>query len=518
MTTAPQPFEHIRFATIARAGEGLTQWRPLALGFAALLLSSAISAASAWMMFSMGVAGGLLALIGTLLAAVVFMAGISGVGAMLMDRAQQLPVRSFGDAAMFGLFCIPKFLGFSLLIGLAVLAFWLVAAIVYFVCKIPVLGGILAFFAHPILIVIGAACSVAVCFVVMPLFAPAVWSGLPMKAAIASVVGIARQRLVPVVLLQLVLYFVVGIISGLIMFGLLPVGIFLSGLGAAITGGDLASSAMQFIPGLGGGFGGGYGGYGGGYGRGYGDDGEGLWGSSAIVGILAGTAVLLTIVWALLVQVTILGLNLVYLQAQEGIDTSSTEGELDGILGDMRQRTQEAAQRTKEAAARAKEAAEKKAQELAAANAARRAQAAEAKAQAASAAAAAAMASTSAAHAQPQAHSTPPLDETHTELKQEIAALAAQAQAQAQTQADQAEADAELAKEQIEHPEANPTPPQTLPDTQQIPPAGVEPTASTPGDAAPPHANTPTAMQCPACHHPVTAADVFCGECGHKLK
>jgi hypothetical protein len=355
----------IRFTTLARAGEGLTQWRPLLLGFLTLLVAAGLVALSMWMVSHMFSAlGGLLALLINLVAVVVVLAGTSGVGAMLMDRAQELPVRSFHEAALFGLRCIPKFLGLGLLVLLAGLAFFLVAAIVYFVCKIPVLGALLAFVAHPVLIVVGAALLVTLLFVINPLFAPAVWSGLSMKAALASVLGIARKRLVQVVLMQLVLYVVVGIISSLLMTGLLPVGMSLTGLAASIMGGGAGMT-------------GGYGGYG------YSPMGMfgGLMANGSMVGLVMGLAVLMAVVVALMAQVMILGLNLVYLQAQEHLNPEEAEGELNDFLGGMRQHAQQATQRAKQAAEHARQMAEQKAQEMAAAHEARRAAAAEAKAE-----------------------------------------------------------------------------------------------------------------------------------------
>lgn len=355
----------IRFAVLARAGEGLTQWRPLLLGFLTLLLAGGLVTLSMWMVSHMFSAlGGLLALLLNLAAVVVVLAGTSGVGAMLMDRARELPMRGFHAAALFGLRCIPKFLGLGLLVLLAGLAFFLVAAIVYFVCKIPVLGALLAFVAHPVLIVVGAALLVTLVFVVNPLFAPAVWSGLSLKAALASVLGIARKRLVQVVLMQLVLYVVVGIISSLLMTGLLPVGMTLTGMAAGIMGGGANMVAGH-----------------GGYGAGPMGMLGGLMANGSMLGLVMGLAVLAAVVVALMAQVMMLGLNLVYLQAQEQLDPTEAEGELDDFLGDMRQRAQPATQRAKEAAEHAKQMAEQKAREMAAAHEARRAAATETKAE-----------------------------------------------------------------------------------------------------------------------------------------
>ena len=102
-----QPLGEIRFATLARAAEGLTQWRPLLLCFLTLLLTGALIAGAAWMLVK---AGFFMYLIFMLAAVVALLAGSSGVGIMLMDKARQQPVRSFAAAASAGLLCLPKFL------------------------------------------------------------------------------------------------------------------------------------------------------------------------------------------------------------------------------------------------------------------------------------------------------------------------------------------------------------------------------------------------------------------------
>ncbi len=47
-------FEHIQFAALARAGEGLTQWRPLVMGFITLVLCGLLTVASQWLASSVG--------------------------------------------------------------------------------------------------------------------------------------------------------------------------------------------------------------------------------------------------------------------------------------------------------------------------------------------------------------------------------------------------------------------------------------------------------------------------------
>lgn len=451
----------IRFGTLIRAAEGLTQWRPMVLVFLTTLATALINAVSLWLMAQMGVVGVLLGLVGMLLAVVVLFSGISGAGAMLMDKARHSPIRSFGEATLFGLYCIPKFIGFFVLLLLVGLGFTLVAGLVYLLCKIPVLGALLAFVAHPVMVVVGAVLTVAIGCVISPLFAPAVWTGLSLKAALANVVGIARKRLLMVVALQLVLYVIVTIIGSLILMGLLPSAITLTAMGLGIGSGLGGIMSLQ-----------------------YGID--RLLDAGAVMGMLAGLAVLFAVVWALMAQVMIMGLNLVYLEAQDGLDTSDTEQGINSLVGDMRLRAQQAAQRTKEAALRAKEAAELQAKAMADAQEARRAAAAQAKA------AAAAQTWAEPTTAQPQPDSGAP------------GATPANTPSTATMEA--------------------------APDTDPAPTTAPVPATdpASPQDTRPPHAVAPVSptpsapvwekLECPSCHQPVGADDVFCGECGQRLQ
>ncbi|MEG2046386.1 MAG: zinc ribbon domain-containing protein [Comamonas sp.] len=519
----------IRFSTLARAGEGLTQWRPLLMGFLTLLLAGALISLGLWSaarMFS--TMGAILGLLLNLVAVVVVLAGTSGVGAMLMDRAQKVPVRGYLDAGIFGLMCIPKFLGFGLLVALAGLAFFLVAALVYFICKIPVLGAVLAFVAHPLLIMVGAALMVAMLFVVNPLFAPAVWSGLSMKDALVSVIGIASQRLVQVVLMQLVLYVVVGIIGGLLMAGLLPVGLSLTGLAASIMADGEGMMSMM------GGFGGGYGGYGGGYG-GYGPMGMlgGLMGNGSMVGLALGLGVLLAVLTALMAQVMILGLNLVYLQAQENLDTSDTSSRFNRWLATVLERSKAAAQAAKEKARQVKEATDQKAQEIKAANEERRQERerlaaekaehdrVERERQAEENAKQDALNRQAAEQTERERIERERVDAEKAAAQAEIDRKAAAAERERLQEAErkaqalalaEGERQAAAAKEEEATRRAAE---QAAQQEEERLRAAAE--AKAQADAAA-QAKAAAAPSCPSCHSPAGASDAFCGECGHKLK
>lgn len=578
-----QPLGEIRFATLARAAEGLTQWRPLLLCFLTLLLTGALIAGAAWMLVK---AGFFMYLIFMLAAVVALLAGSSGVGIMLMDKARNEPVRSFSAAASAGLLCLPKFLLVGLAIFVATLAYYLLAAVIYFICKIPVLGGILAFVAHPILVLVAAALLIAMIWVVGPLMGPALWSGLSVKAALANVLSIARKRLVEVVLMEVVLYVILGLVCFMLFAGLVPATVSLTGMAMSITGdGSMAGMFM-----------------GGGYGRGYGGgfNPMGMMGGGS-TGLIAGLGVLYCVVGALLAQVAIMGMNLIYLQARESVDPAEAEGALDSLIGDVRKKAEEAkaqtmaaAERTMAAAERAKQAASERLQEAtakpsvtdtppgtdsnASAGAATAAAATAAAATAGAAAAAAGLtaataASTEQAFAEQQARERAAADAAEkahqsaeeaaarqrseaeaarlraeaeaarlkaeaeaaeqaareratreraaTEAQELAARQRAEAQAAeraAQQKAAEERAAAQAAEEARQQAEAERLKTQAEQLARQQTAEREAARARAEAEAAEKARQTQAAPSCPACSAPVAANDLFCGECGNKLK
>jgi len=549
-----QPLGEIRFATLARAAEGLTQWRPLLLSFLTLLVTGALIAGAAWMLVK---AGFFMYLIFMLASVIALLAGSSGVGIMLMDKARNEPVRSFSAAASAGLLCLPKFLLVGLAVLLATLAYYLLAAVIYFICKIPVLGSILAFVAHPILVLVAAALLIAMIWVVGPLMGPALWSGLSVKAALANVLSIARKRLVEVVLMEVVLYVILGLVCFMLFAGLVPATVSLTGMAMSITG-DAGSMAGMFM--------------GGGYGRGYGGgfNPMGMMGGGS-TGLIAGLGVLYCVVGALLAQVAIMGMNLIYLQARESVDPAEAEGALDSLIGDVRKKAEEAkaqtmaaAERTMAAAERAKQAASERLQEATAKPAATDippgTDGNAAAAAAAGLTAAAAASTTEQAFTEQQARERAAADaadkarqdaeEAAARQRSEAEAARLRAEAEAARLKAEAEAAEHSARERAAHERAA-AEAQELAARQRAEAQAAEERAAAQAaeearqqaeaqrlkaqaeqqaaerEAARVHAEaqaaekarqTQTAPSCPACRAPVAANDLFCGECGNKLK
>ena len=452
-----QPSETMRqvsFAPLLRASEGLTQWRPMALGFLTWVAVALLLAVGGFLSSSLGGAAGvgLMGLFG-LLAMILIAAGMSGAGILLMDKAKNIAPRSMLDAFLAGLWCIPKFLGFYVVVLLVLVALAVVGAIGYFLAKIPGIGPLFFFVLHPVLVIVAAAVLTSLLWVGFPLFTPAVWEGRGFKESLTLVIAVSRQRLVPTVLLFLALYVVVSVI-GMVVFGaLLPGYFFMSGLATSILGVGITGNGLAAITALMNGYGG---------------------GSSGLMyaGILA-TALIFGLAFTLMMQVALMGVNLVYLSATDGLDTADTENALNAGLDEMKRRAREAQEKARLAAEQAQEKARQMAEE--AKERARQRAAEQAAAQAAAA------------------------EQT-----------AAQAQAAAVLAAEQAEQQAAADRSAAEAAAAQAAPPDAAP---QEPPLLAEPAPST--NLPPASAATAT---CPQCQHTVGHDDMFCGECGHRLK
>ena len=333
-TSAPR----IDFSQLLRAAEGLTQWRPMLLGFLTLVAAGLLMVAGQFLAFRLGGgAGALISAFIALLVVVVVAAGFSGAGVMLMDRAKAIEPRSMVDALLFGLTCLPKFIGFALvLLGLA-LGLTMVASLVYFVCKLPGIGPLLLFVAHPVLVVLTGVTFTAITWVAVPLFTPAVWDGRSFKESLSLVYAVARTRLIQVVALLLGLYVVMSVIALLLLAALFPGYGLMTGLAAAIVGPGMLGGGMPSIVGILGGM----------------DMGGG--GGHLYAGMLA-TGLIFGVATTLMFQVLIMGVNLVYLSATAGLDIAASQGALETHLEQAKQKAREAQERARMAAERARQA------------------------------------------------------------------------------------------------------------------------------------------------------------------
>lgn len=330
----------LNLSYLLRSAEGLTQWRPMLLSFLTLICAGLLFSLSGVMVGKVGGGfGAFLAFVVSLVALAVIAAGFSGSGVMLMDRAKLIQPRSMMDAVIFGFLCLPRFLGFALVLLALLIGMALVAGLVYLVCKIPGVGPLLLFIAHPVLVLAAAVITTAVFWVGFPMFTPAVWDGRGFKEALAVVYESARTRLFQVVLMLVALYMTATVIGFVVMGGLFTGLGFMSSMAIAVMGQEMASGLSMFseIFGMGSSYG-----YGGSSGHGY--------------ALMMASGVIFSVAFSLLMQVVIMGMNLVYLSVTEGLDLQQSQAALDAGLEQARRTAKAAQERAKEAAERARQA------------------------------------------------------------------------------------------------------------------------------------------------------------------
>jgi len=268
--------------------------------------------------------------------------GINAAGVLLMDQARGVPSRPLMDAVVYGLMCIPKFIALALLLLLVAIAVFVVLAIVYFVCKIPVLGPLLFVVVFPVSVVISGL-TLSGLFLCMFLALPAIWEGATITRAVMQALAIARSRLVESILLLAVVGLLAGVV-GFIVFGVLFSGLMPSaGLAASILGGDGLGSVIGMM-------------------RSRGEMGEvgaaemaaGGGGSYALAAGIGG-ALLWALAGSLLSLVYLLGLNIVYLRVTEALDVGATEAALRARFDDAKRGAADLGQKAKDAAERARD-------------------------------------------------------------------------------------------------------------------------------------------------------------------
>ena len=328
------------FLMFARASEGLTHIRGIIVSFVAMLLGGACLFLGVYIMgISPGIFGRLMLFICWVLYALIVGTGVYATGIMLLDRARVAPTRSTSDAIVFGLICFLKSCVIGVAISVAALLVALVAAIIYFICKIPGVGPVLLFFVHPVLvIVVGLLAFLAAIF--GALVAPSLWDGDTITQAVAKTIAILKERAVVAVLYLLAMGLVTAIILGIIAAVIFPGYFSMTGLAAGIIGTNLAGgvSMLTNLP----------------FALMYLTSGE----NGHMLAVMFSTAVLALLGIATALQVQLMGLNLVYLGVSEGVDTAGAERMLKQQLDQAKAKADEARPRALEASERAKQAAQ----------------------------------------------------------------------------------------------------------------------------------------------------------------
>jgi hypothetical protein len=224
-------------------------------------------------------------------------------------------------------------------IGAAALLLGLLAAILYFICKIPGIGPLLLFFTHPVLVVL-AGLFAFLSGIFAALAAPALWDGDTVMQAIAKSIAILKERAVTTVLYLLVMGLVTAVILGIIGAVIVPGYFSMTGLAAGIVGANAGADmnlltnlpmAMMYLS-------------------------SGA--SGHVMSMMLATAVLVMLAVAAALQVQLMGINLVYLGVSEGVDTVAAESMLKHQFDQAKAKAEEAKQRAIVATERAKAAAQ----------------------------------------------------------------------------------------------------------------------------------------------------------------
>ncbi|HZW12950.1 MAG TPA: zinc ribbon domain-containing protein [Noviherbaspirillum sp.] len=188
--------------------------------------------------------------LGFLLAFVVFFYGLNAVGIIIMRDAQGEASGTMMDAVLLSLFTSHRLLGVAVLEFLIMLAVVLAIAVVLFVCKIPVLGPVLFTVVFPLSAILLGLLVFSLFYVMLPLAGPAVWAGCTVFQVIARLNVIARKKLVPVILNQLILLFITTFSASIIFFVVMTGVMFTSSLSAGIIGfGDLDLHSLMNMSG-----------------------------------------------------------------------------------------------------------------------------------------------------------------------------------------------------------------------------------------------------------------------------
>jgi hypothetical protein len=188
--------------------------------------------------------------------------------------------------------------------------------------------------------------------VIIPLTLPALWEGRSVTETLSVIMTAIKERLIMVVLSFLLLYAICAVVGGVIAAVILG-GISSTGLLAMQVIGfeafsfDISSLLGSLLASVTGGSG-----YMGGR-SGYASGGSGYMGALSI-----DVALMLAVVVALLSQVWMMGINLVYLSAVDGLDTAGAQQAIREGIEKARQKAEEMKRHAQDAAAHARQAAE----------------------------------------------------------------------------------------------------------------------------------------------------------------
>lgn len=271
-----------------------------------------------------------------LLAALIWLTGISASGFLLMDQARGANIRSVADAFLGAIFTLPKLIGTVLVQVAILLVLLLCVALLLVVCKIPSVGPMLYAFVFPVCAAVSGVVLAGLLYVYTSLSLSSLWDGCTFREILARLWAITRYRLV-LVILMLVMLSLLTMFTSFVLGGIAFGGIGLVSLMSASilgSGGGLSSlglgGALQIFNG---------------------DFGNGYFGAGAL-----GAGILMAAVMALPMMVFLKGLCHIYLQAADGLDFSEAERAIEEHTEQIRRKAEEAQQRARESIEKSREA------------------------------------------------------------------------------------------------------------------------------------------------------------------
>lgn len=178
--------------------------------------------------------------------------GGNTAGLLLMDDARGRPVREIGDAVRDALATAHRLIvvllillaGAALLSAVVVGVLWLSRLSV----SGPVAGPLLFGLTVPLAVMSFGLLALALLAVVVPLAAPAVWSGAGVGAVVATLLRLIRRQLLEVALLVAAVSLLAAAVGALVSFVVMAGGRVVAELGVAVVGVDLP--AQQLMGGL----------------------------------------------------------------------------------------------------------------------------------------------------------------------------------------------------------------------------------------------------------------------------
>lgn len=182
--------------------------------------------------------GAFLGLLAGLVCYAIVLVGGNAAGILLMDEACGRAPRSAMGALLASLFTSHRLVLILLIEFLLFVLYLLLLAIVLLLCKVPGIGPFLYSIVFPLASILTGVVLFSLVYVALPLAAPAVWNGSTVTQTIAMLGLVARQRLIFVVIMEILLALLTALVGGLIAIVLVGGVSTVLGLSAAIIGMD----------------------------------------------------------------------------------------------------------------------------------------------------------------------------------------------------------------------------------------------------------------------------------------